>query len=114
MTDRNHELDQLLQATIGLGASASATALRNVSDMHREVETSAILDQIAILSSLSERAETCLTVAAYAEAENNSPLAEQGCLQALTLMNHMAEISTGLEPSEDLDGQFTSFAVAMS
>ena len=36
MTDRKQELEQMLQATMGLGASAGASALHHVSELARE------------------------------------------------------------------------------
>ena len=89
MTDRDQELEHMLHAAMGLGASASASALRNVSQLVREDSTLPALEQIAILSSMSERAQTCMIVAAHAEAEGDTKLAELGWLQALSLMNHM-------------------------
>lgn len=104
MTDRDHELDEMKQAAMGLGASASASALRQVSQLAREEGASSALDQIAILSSLSERAQTCMSVAAQAEIDGDARLAELGWLHALSLMNHMteetAEVATPLSDNE--------------
>ncbi|MGI9464379.1 MAG: hypothetical protein ACR2OM_10585 [Aestuariivirgaceae bacterium] len=91
MTDRNHELDQILQAAEGLGASASASALRHVYKLAFDSNTKPALDQIASLSTTSERARTCMSVATKAQNDGDGELAELGWLQALSLMNHMAE-----------------------
>ena len=108
MTDRKQELEQMLQATMGLGASAGASALRHVSELAREEGAQPALEQIAILSSMSERAQTCMIVAAHAEAEGDTKLAELGWLQALSLMNHMAEESAELETPATEQEQFFS------
>lgn len=112
MTDRNHEIDEMMQAAMGLGASASASALRNVSQLVREDGTQSALDQIAILSSLSERAQTCMSVAAAAEVEGDAQLAEHGWLHALSLMNHMAEAATEVETPMTEQEHFFSRQVA--
>ena len=91
MTDRDHELDQILQAAQGLGASAGASALRHVYQLAFAGSTGSALDQIAGLSAMSERARTCMAVASKAEADGDGKLAELGWLQALSLMNYMAQ-----------------------
>ena len=112
MTNRKHELEQMLEAALGLGPSASASALRNVSELAGKDGTQPTLEQIAILTSLSERAQTCMTVAAQAEAEGDVKLAELGWLQALSLMNHMAEESVGQETPASQEEHFSSRKVA--
>lgn len=112
MTDRNHELDEMMQAAIGLGASASASALRNVSLLVRQDGTQSALEQTAILSSLSERAQTCMSVAAQAEAEGDAKLAELGWLHALSLMNHMTEEASEVATPLTEQEQFFSKQVA--
>ena len=108
MTDRNHELDQLLHAVQGLGASASAASLRNIYQAAGEHGTRTLLDQIAGMSALSERAGMCMKVAARAEAEGDQKLAELGWLQALTFMNYLAEEAAGREAATADDSQFFS------
>ncbi|MGI9465442.1 MAG: hypothetical protein ACR2OM_15980 [Aestuariivirgaceae bacterium] len=112
MTDRNQDIDQMLHAAMGLGATASASALRDVSRLIHEDNTSLALDQIAILSSLTERAQTCLSVATQAEAEGDDKLAELGWLQALSLMNHLTEQTTGIETTVTEEEQFFAKQVA--
>jgi hypothetical protein len=112
MTDRNRELAEMMQAAMGLGASASASALRNVSQLAHEDGIQPALDQIAILSSLSERAQTCMSVAAAAEAEGDARLAEHGWLHALALMNHMTEQATEVETPMTEQEHFFSRQVA--
>ena len=104
MTVRKHELDQLLQATMGLGASAGASALRTVSDLASHEGAAGVLDQIAILSSLSQRAETCMSVAAKAELSGDVKLAELGWLHSMSLLNHLAteSASQGLPEAEEI------------
>ena len=112
MTDRDHELDELMQAAMGLGASASASALRQVSQLAREDGTRSALDQIAILSSLSQRAQTCMSVAEQAEVEGDAKLAELGWLHALSLMNHMTEEATEVATPLSQNEHFFSIQVA--
>ena len=112
MTDRYQELEQMLQAAMGLGAGASASALRSVSQAAEQDGTQAALEQIAILSSMSERAQTCMSVAAQAEAEGDSQLAERGWLHALSLMNQMTEEATEVETPLTEQEHFFSRQVA--
>ena len=112
MTDRKHELEQMLQATMGLGASAGASALRSVSRLADAGETSGALSQIAMQSSLSERAQTCMSVAAQAEMDGDSGLAELGWLQAMSFLNHLAAEAAEQDLSEAEDIQQFSRQIA--
>ena len=61
---------------------------------------------------MSERARTCMTVAAKAEADGDGKLAELGWLQALSLMNYMAEdIADHDGAAADDERIFSNYAV---
>ncbi len=97
MSNHHQEIGENLHAVIGLGASASASALRNVSQLVQQDNTKTALDEIAILSALSARAQMCLNVAVQAEADGDAELAELGWQHAHNLMDHLARETAALE-----------------
>ncbi len=93
MTDVKHKREQYTHAIQGLGATACAAALRSVAASPQSDTTLDHLRRLAILQSTSERAQTCLAIVAAADTENDMPMFESAGLQALSLLNRMADIA---------------------
>ena len=112
MADTEHKLEQYYHAIQGLGASACSSALRCAIDGSEDMSSLDRLRRLAILASTSQRAGTCLSVIDKANADGDVAMVEHAGLQALAMLNRMAEIA-GTTPAEATDHAGSSAPTAL-